>query len=213
MNKETAKSFAIKHPLFIGTAIILSLLFSIAVDNSIRKSTANDSKRKKEIVESITRSQDNPIVIDNSENPPILIQSASVKQVTGAEYQHLTGVNSTSITYVTFPSVELINNSDRTIKEITLLLVDKHSNKNKVLMLMDRNIEPFTSFHIESVDWAKPRKQMTKKLIEKDGVFQEDTSLPTLASEEMWLPGGFRDFSLLVGQVKFADGREWITQR
>ena len=214
MTSKQDKRYRLRSRVMIGTGAAVLLFISIAIGGGIgAKSADANNEQMEQTVERVRKSPDFPLNIDNTENPPILIQAASMKEVSGAEYQELTGIKTDSLKFVTFPNVRLINNTNQTVTAFILILVDKHSTRNKALMMSSLNLEPFKDFSIEPVIWAKPRRQMMRKFAEKEGTFQEDKSSPDLNSEEMWLPGGVSEFSVLVAGVEFADGSEWTTKR
>jgi hypothetical protein len=214
MTSTQDRRYTLRSRVMIGTGAAVLLFISIAIGGGIgTKSAEGNNDRKEQTIERVRKSPDLPLSIDNTEEPPILIQAASMKEVSGAKYQELTGIKTDSLKCVTFPNVRLINNTNQTVTAFILILVDKHSTRNKALMMSSLNLEPFKDFSIEPVIWAKPRRQMMSKFAEKEGTFQEDKSLPDLNSEEMWLPGGVSEFSVLVAKVEFADGSEWLTKR
>lgn len=214
MTSKQDKRYRLRSRVMVGTGAAVLLFISIAIGGGIgAKSADANNERMEQTVERVRKSPDFPLNIDNTENPPILIQAASVKEVSGAEYQELTGIKTDSLKCVTFPNVKLTNNTSQTVTAFVLILVDKHSSRNKALMMSSLNLEPLKDFSIEPVNWAKPRRQMMRKFVEKEGMFQEDKSSPDLNSEEMWLPGGVSEFSVLVAGVEFADGSEWTTKR
>lgn len=200
--------------LAVGAGAVVLLVASIAIASAIGKHSArNNSALQKEVVETVKAAPELAIGVDNSESPPLMIESASVKEVTSLEYQQLTGTQSASGQYVTFPNVKLLNNTNQTVTAFVLVLEDKRSPEHDGLAMTALKIEPFKDFAVESMDWAKPKKKMVKKYIASGGVVQEDNREPGLDTEYMWLPGRVGDFSVLVGMVEFADGSKWMTKR
>lgn len=197
-----------------GVVAVVLLIVSLAIGGAIGKHSAqNNDSVQKEILETVKASPDLAIGVDNSESAPLVIESASVKEVTSGEYQQLTGTQSASGRYVTFPNVKLLNNTNQIVTAFVLVLEDKRSPEHDGLAITALKIEPFKDFAIEPIDWAKPKKKMVKKFIESGGVVQEDNREPGLDTEYMWLPGSVGDFSVLVGMVEFADGSKWMTKR
>jgi hypothetical protein len=197
-----------------GTAVLLILSVTVGRKTVAGQHPENDTNLEKNaLLERVTNSPDSPLLADNSEGPPLFILSANVKEVTGEKYQRLTGINADSPGYTTFPNVKLINNTTQNVKEFTLCMLHKYSNRKICIRRTSIEIEPSKDFSVESLTWGASRKAMMRKFTEKEGSFQQDRSKPQLDSEAMWLPGSAADYTLVVGSVEFADGSRWVTKR
>jgi hypothetical protein len=152
------------------------------------------------------------VAADNIETSPISISSATAKEVTGEEYEKLTGMKPLYDKYVCGPSLKIVNSSGRKIKAVMLGLLDHRSNRLNVLRINGDSLKSGKEFSVDPSDWVRG-KAGKKFTLNDDGVAKEDTSLPSWSSEEMWLPGSITDFSVFVGKVEFADGGMWTTTR
>ena len=198
----------------IGAAVLLVLSVTIGRTTVVGQRSGNDTNLGKDaLLEGVANSPDSPLFADNSEGPPLFILSANVKEVTGAKYQRLTGINADSPSYTTFPDVKLINNTTQYVKEFTLCMLHKYSNRKICIRRTSIEIEPSKDFSVESLTWGASRKAMMRKFTEKEGSFQQDRSKPQLDSEAMWLPGSAADYTLVVAGAEFADGSIWVTKR
>lgn len=208
----TDKKITFKLSSIIG--IIAAMLFITFIVAGRGKNLANNNGEfGKLIVENVQNSPELALAIDNSESSPMLIQTASAQEIINEKYQLLTGLYPKSSKYITVPNVTAINNTDRIVTAIVLVLTDKRSNEHDGLFITDLRIEPSGNLSVQPVEWAKPRKNMMKKYIATDGEVKEDTSDPDLSSEAMWLAGSISDFSISIGMVEFADGGKWMTNR
>lgn len=71
-------------------------------------------------LEKISSYPDLPVLIDTSEGSSLLIQTATAKQISGVEYEQLTGSKFVSNNYVTYPNVKLINNTNKKVVSFSL---------------------------------------------------------------------------------------------
>lgn len=216
----TAKSkrFSLNHHMAIGICAVVLLIVGVAIGISKKAVLGNSSiddanLQKKAVLERVANSSDLPLAADNSEGSPLFILAANVKEVTDEEYQQLTGIKEGSLNHITFPNVKVINTANQPVKEFSLCLVHKYSDRKECIMRTNIEIEPSRDFSVDAVTWAGPRKAMMRKFSKKEGVFQEDKSRPRLDSEEMWLPGNVTDYTLVIASVDFANGNKWVTKR
>jgi hypothetical protein len=207
---------AVKMFVTIATGAAVLLILSVTVGRKTvegQRSENDTNLEKCALLERVANSPDSPLIADNSEGPPLFILAANVKEVTGAKYQRLTGLNADAPGYTTLPDVKLINNASQDVKEFTLCMLHKYSNRKICIRRTGIEIEPSKDFSVESSTWGASRKVMLRKFTDKEGSFQQDRSKPQLDSEAMWLPGSAADYTLVVGSVEFADGSKWITKR
>ncbi|HJQ67789.1 MAG TPA: hypothetical protein VKA70_02385 [Blastocatellia bacterium] len=213
-----SKRFAFKHHVAIGIGVTVLMIVAITIGINKKAVVGNSStddanSRNKAVIEKVANSSDLPLATDNSEGSPLFILTANVKEVTDDDYQQLTGIKENSLNHITFPNVILVNNANQPVKEFTLCLVHKHSDRKECIMRTNLEIGPSRDFSVEAVTWAGPRKAMMRKFSKKEGVFQEDKSRPGLDSQEMWLPGNVSDYTLVVASVELANGNKWVTKR
>lgn len=193
-----------------GFLVIGSAVAATAIGQSAE---GPSDRTKSRVVEKLKSSSDFSLDVDNSEAPPVLIQAATVKEATGAEYQTLTGKSSDAPKQITFPDIQVSNNSGRVVKGFTVCLSHKHSNQKHCLKQVDIELQPAGEFALSAERWAGPRRAMTRKFTADKGVVREDKRPLGLDAEEMWIPGSFADYKVSVGHVEFADGGQWLTRR
>jgi len=207
------KKRTLKSNLSIGISATILLVASVAVGIGAAKNLTNSRQGDNQIARNVNNSPEIPLSINNSESSSVVIQTASAKEITGEVFQQLTGLSPKSSTYIRFPNVTATNNTNKIIKALVLVIEDRRSNEHDGLLMTDLRIEPAGSLSVDAIDWAKPRKNMMKKYLETGGEVKEDKRDPSISSEEFWLSGSIRDFSISIGMVEFADGTRWMTGR
>lgn len=208
-----AQKTILKSNLIIGICLVVVLITGVAVGLGITGRSTESSHANQQVIENLQNSSEISLAIDNSESAPVAIQTAGAKEIASEVFQQLTGLYSKSSKYITLPSVTAINNTNKTITAVVLVLTDNRSNEHDGLWMTALNIEPTQSLSVSPMDWAQPRKNMLHKYIEQSGEVKEDKSDPTINSPEMWLAGSINDFSISIGMVEFSDGTRWMTQR
>ncbi len=194
----------------VTACAILLLICNIAPE--VSANAIQNSEWQNDALASVRKSPDRPVAIDNTETPPLLIQKASVKEINSGDYKRLTKAASASDSYVSCPSIEIVNTTDKTLTSSALGFFNRSSGELQVL-IVNRRVEPFQKIIVEPADWASVRKGNLKKFVLKEGVAREDKSLPDLDSEAMWLSGSVNDFYALVLEARFEDGSKWTTKR
>lgn len=203
-----------KGPRFVAVGLLAVALPLIVSAFTVSSSeVAGGPGQHKGIVEKIKTLPTININIDNSEESPILVQSATAREITDQEYEQLTGERSSSIRYTSCPTIKIINNTNRKVMAYSVGLMDSARGDLYVFRSTRRKIQPFEEFFVEPVDWAEPRNEGARKFTQEQGITREDKSLPGWDSKAMWFPGNATDFSIFVGEVKFADGTRWVTKR
>jgi hypothetical protein len=175
---------------------------SIASGQSLK---AASDKEKKRFIESVRRYPDSAIDLQNFDGVPLYLQKAKVKEIGYAEYAQLTGFNSDSTRYTTFPEVTLTNNTDQRIIGLVLMVGNKQSRKIHGVSLNKIGIEPHGSYTVVSTDWVRPERKIhvtaSGKVIEQ---FK-----PDLDSEKMWFAAAVSDLVLRISAVQFESGNRW----
>jgi hypothetical protein len=208
-----AKKIVLKSNQVIGICSVVLLITGIAVGLGITRNSTESSQANQQVIANLQNSSEVSLAVDNSESAPVAIQTAGVKEITGEVFQQLAGLYPKSAKYITVPSVTAINNTNKTITAVVMVLTDNRSNEHDGLWMTALSLEPTQSLSISPMDWAQPRKNMLHKYIEQNGEVREDKSDPTINSPEMWLAGSSSDFSISIGMVEFSDGTRWMTQR
>lgn len=203
---------SLRFNLIVGISGVV-IVAVVAVGVAIGRNPAKNRQANQQVIENVQNAPEVSLSIDNSESPPVAIQTAGAKEITGEVFQQLTGLSPNSSKYIAVPSVTVLNSTNKTVIAVGVALEDRRSKEHLGLLMTDLQIEPAGSLSIDPMDWAQPRKNMLKKYVAQGNDVQVDTSVPTIASKEMWLSGSINDFSIVIGMVEFADGTQWITQR
>jgi hypothetical protein len=164
------------------------------------------SQTKKQVIQKVKAAPSLPTSFENFDGVPLLINEASVKEITDADYYHLTGLSKGAARYTTFPSVTLTNNTGQRITGLVLMVGDRQTRRIHGVKLYSISIDPHGSFSVKPEDWVRPEKMVR---VSASGKITE-SSKPGLDSEKMWFPAGVADLILRVGQVEFEDGQRWV---
>jgi hypothetical protein len=175
---------------------------SIASGQSLK---AASEKEKKRFIESVRRYPDSFIDLQNFDDVPLYLQKAKVKEIGYTDYVQLTGFNSDSTRYTTFPEVTLTNNTDQRVIGLVLMVGNKQSRKIHGVSLNKISIEPHGSYTVVSTDWVRPERKIQ---VTASGKVNEQFK-PDLDSEKMWFAGAVSDRVLRISAVQFESGNRW----
>jgi hypothetical protein len=168
---------------------------------------------KKQIIEKFKQYPDIPINSENIEGVPLLIQGAVVKQITQADYNQLTGAVTDSSKITSFPSITLLNNTDRRVTGFALLLKNNHTEQMYFVRLSKIIVEPYGTYSVLSNEWIPPDKLAQATSSGQVTTNTKKQSTPDLDSQKMWLAGGANDLVVKIGMVDFESGSRWLMDR
>ena len=193
----------------IWLTLCLACIITIVTLVSISSVTGNNSEpQKKNPTLAIDQLPDLPIIMDNSFGSDLVVQNATSKEVSGAQYRMLTGEESVSVANSTYPDVTLINRSAKTIKSFALLTSSTVDPSQKGHMILKSNLA-LTSGSTYTVT-AKEWPMAERKTVQKGEQFVNVVQKLGLDSAKAWLPGRAGDLKVTVGLVEFEDGTRWI---
>lgn len=185
----------------VGMCTILLLFFSSVYSNAIGKIPIEEQDTQDVILKKVMQSPAIGISFENPAEQPLVVQSASAKTITSTEYHQLMGSASgkvyTSVgQYTTFPTVTVVNNTNKRITAFNLSFGNKVIARNWWgIYPTGLSIEPNGTFTISPHQW----------------VGLKGDPVQNLRSPKMWLPGSASDLFLLLVRVEFEDGSRWVS--
>jgi hypothetical protein len=187
--------------------MFLSVLQRPTMGQAVKSSSKSaDEKTERRILRIINRHPDLPISLNNHGEAPLFIQDARVKQIGEPEHRKLTGVSRDSTEYVSFPTVRLVNNTDKRITGFTLFLKNNRTGHIHGFKVWRTVVEPHGDYSINPNEWVAPEK-LTR--VSDDGQTMNINKRVNFASEKMWLAAGAVDLVLELIDAQFEDGSGW----
>ena len=189
----------------ISMIAVLSLSGLITVEAQTDEGLTQRQKRK--MVKNIEALNEAPVNSDNSQGGSLIIQEASVKEITGADFTILSGEPSRHSRHSTFPNVTLVNSSGKTIKSFGIAVqsaVDERKTAHG-LIKYNLSIPPNDIYKVASKEW--PRAE--RLTVEKKGRFVNVLRQPGLDSPKSWIPGAASDLKVTVLYIDYEDGTKW----
>jgi hypothetical protein len=186
----------------IGLALWTVLTLSSTANVSGQAQTA--SPKKAQLIADVQSLPPQPVTWVTPDGAPIAIKFASAREIPQATYLQFTGGPTAYPSMSTYPDVELINTSGKTITSFVLIMksrADKHLALTKSL-----SIAPSGAYTFESKRWLLEDKVTVQK---DDGTFKVVMRKPGPDSAKFWLPGAASDLHLSVARVFFDDGSQW----
>lgn len=193
----------------VRVMMLLCLASLVTMSNGMFVNSAQERSLSKRV----NRSPEVSLAVDNSESPAVAIQVAGAKQISGHDYEQLTGSSQAAPRYISCPAIKVANTANQTVKAFALGIINKQTNSLDILRIGSHPLAAFEESVVTPEEWVAARKKTAKKFVHDRGVSREDKSSLGWSSEEMWLPGSIDDFYIFVGEVEFADGSSWFTKR
>ena len=191
----------------IAALVIFSTFTYVgAIQKIERLSKSVRGDEEKEILKRMKEHPDVPISLENREGSPLFIQEANVKEITSYDYHRLTGVTTDSNSYVAFPKVKLINNTDKRAIGFALFFINKRTGRIRGFKVSRTTVDPHGEYSVIPNEWVTPDK-LTR--VNKEGGVVHIKKRVNYDSEKMWLAGSAGDFVLKVAEVDFEDGSRW----
>lgn len=204
MKFSSARKMAFATVLMSAVIAVMAVAWNTGKIALAGKSSQAEGKGR--ILERVRKSPDISVLTGNADGSPLFIRDAGVKEISGEEYQLLTGNKSDSGRQVSYPNVEIVNNSGKVVTTLIVCFQAGDSVRRRCHMVHDFSWQPAASLSIESWKWIIP----TVRLRQTGNKFEEDKSRPDLDRAEMWQQGRATDFVVYVGKIDFADGSSWI---
>lgn len=200
----------LKTSCLVAMVLVMPHALSMAPGLGQSRADANDNHHRNAVARIMKKLPEQNLLVDNSQNSGLWIQSATVKEIGGEQYERLTKKKPLVNRYISFPTVSVVNNTNKVITGVSLGLMNVSLNELDIHRKTGLQLEPGQRMTLDPLIWATLRKKAAHTSIEKDGVVQEDTSPASWDFEGAWVVGGIADFSFFVGQVDFSDGTTWL---
>jgi hypothetical protein len=156
------------------------------------------------------------VTADNSDASGLFIQSASAVEITREQFEHLTNAKANVDTYISCPRITVVNNTGRAIAWFTIMLFNSVS-KNIESETSYVELQPGQEFTLRPLTQASHREGLANQgkytVDPNDGKVRPQSSKAGWDSQGAWVPGALGDFSVVVAQIRFADGTTWTISR
>lgn len=166
-----------------------------------------NQQQKSRIVRQIKSSHTVEIYADNSQGSKLIVEAAAVREISGDDFSALVGQPSKHFKQTTFPEINLVNGSSKTITSFALVVQSAVDQPRSGYILLKKNlsIPPNSVYKVASGEWP-PAERVS---IQKGDKFVTRSKQPGLDSAKSWLNGAASDLRVTVGLVEFEDGTSW----
>lgn len=193
--------------LMIGLSASL-LIVGIVVAQTLRSSTAT-STSSKALVERVKQSSDLSVNFTNFSTVPLNIERATVTEISGSDYQVLTGKATSAAKVASFPNITLQNITDRHVTKLTIVIGNKNTGKASALTLNKISLKPQEVFTVHTSDW---RAERSIQMVDNGDSAESIPKIADFDSDRMWLSGdaSAEDLTVRLAMVGFDDGNMWL---
>lgn len=201
------KKHRAERPISSAIDLSLGMFLIVFVGVAVAKQPNPATDRgKRAAVKRVSQYPDSPIAFDNYTGVPVLIREATVKEIGSGEFTLLTGLPTESLSYVSYPNVALLNNTDQRVISLALAIGNRSARRINGVKLGKISIEPHGTLAVKSADFLRSERIVT---INKSGKVTERLR-PGFDSEKMWLRGRASEMVMIVGTVELEDGTTWL---
>lgn len=188
----------------VGLFAVVALTLS-AKTNSQQRQVLNP-KDKNELLKQVESSVDIPFNAIENDDSPFKITEATVKEVSGSDFTKLTGKTTDLITVSSYPEVELINTSDKTITSFFIVVRNAETHGVRGFIQSKVSIAPGQNYTVKREHFASSMKTM---VADNNGV-RETLVQPKFDSEKFWIDWEkSADVFATVTDVTFEGGSKW----
>lgn len=146
-----------------------------------------------------------PINIEQDEDTPLRILSASVKQITSAEYNSMAGQRAPRDLMISAPTVRLRNESSQTIESILLIVQDPVKEFSKGIRMTAVNLDPGEEITITPLNFVGGQAVSS---VDVEGNLRSSAKDPAL-DPRFWLPFDSAANLRVRVAVEFTNGESW----
>ena len=194
-----------------GIAILfLMALVGVVVGQRLKARNQSDPTKvnKDALVDLVEKSPDLLLGVQQDEDTPMRILSATVKEVSGSDYEKLTSGKADFPSVISAPNVKLLNVSSKTITRVLLIINDVSAQKSSGLLMHHLAISPGATFEISPANFVKPENLTT---VDEGGRLDSSLKHP-MKSKKAWLTFPNRSQIQVRVGVGFEDGTEWYNK-
>ena len=180
-------------------AIAVFTLLVMASTGVIAGQPKKDKKGVDEIVADVLRAPRSSNEINSPADSPVTILDSNSTEISRSTLRKLTGTETSAAKAVSYPQVTLLNNSDRAVKEVLLLLTNNATGTRTRLKVGGINIAPHETYVVEREKWMVPALIGVKS--PKAGEQPRTLSMKDVLrydSNRAWMLGGAADLSVMV---------------
>jgi hypothetical protein len=191
-------------------AIAVFTLLVMASTGVIAAQPKKDKKGVDQIVADVLRAPRSSNEINSPADSPVTILDSNSTEISRSTLRKLTGTETSAAKAVSYPQVTLLNNSDRAVKEVLLLLTNKATGTRTRLKVGGINIAPHETYVVEREKWMVPALIGVKS--PKAGEQPRTLSMKDVLrydSNRAWMLGGAADLSVMVALVEQDNGKRW----
>nr|AIA14244.1 hypothetical protein [uncultured bacterium] len=191
-------------------AIAVVTLLVMASTGVIAGQPKKDKKSIDEIVADVLRAPRSSNEINSPADSPVTILDSNSTEISRSTLRKLTGTETAAAKAVSYPQVTLLNNSNRAVKEVLLLLTNKATGTRTRLKVGGINIAPHETYVVEREKWTVPALIGIKS--PKAGDQPRTLSMKDVLrydSNRAWMLGGAADLSVMVALVEQDNGNRW----
>ena len=144
-------------------AIAVFTLLVMASTGVIAGQPKKDKQRVDEIVADVLRAPRSSNEINSPVDSPVTILDSNSTEISRSILRKLTGTETSAAKAVSYPQVTLLNNSDRAVKEVLLLLTNNATGTRTRLKVGNINIAPHETYVVEREKWMIPALMVSSR--------------------------------------------------
>lgn len=194
-----------RKSLLLSSVLGALLLTGVSMASIAWRRTPQVNSLKQAVIERVKNAPGVSIKVEDSAESPLRVQSAQVKQISGSEYQSLTGISTQAAVHSSFPELTLINSSGRVVKEFIAGLKDAQTGQYHFVTFYDLKVLPGGTYTVPANSWMQPERVTTAK----NGKTVTQYQRGGFDSPGIWLPSEASELSAAVLKVIYNDDQVW----
>ena len=196
-----------RSAVILAIAAIVLLVFLVSVGRTLRRK-AGIQAPKDPLIERVEKAPMTPIRIQQDDDAPLRILEAKVHEVSGVDYERITGEKTDLPSVISAPEVKVINTSNKTVKRILLVVDDPSAEKSQGINKGGLAIAPGDTFTIVPGNFVKVEYTTA---VDENGKLTSGEREP-IRSKKFWLPFPDRTRLQVRVGVEFNDGTRWYNR-
>ena len=199
---------ATRRKLAISAAVIgLFSAITFALEFRTKSQQLQSLLARDKESQQIENSADQPLHVLENDDSPMRILEAKVKEVSGTDFNKLTGQHSALATVCSVPQVQLLNSSGKVVTGFVLAIRDPTTKTTRGMVQSKILINQGEAYTVKRQAFMESEWTST---INNDGKIQSSVVTPNVHSEKYWISFASRAaLFVTVVRVSFQDGSVW----
>ncbi len=188
-------------------AVLGAATFGLTLKTTSQQLHSSNSTGTVSTLQQIEKSADQPLRVVETADSPLRILGAKVKEISGSDFEKLTGQKTSLNTVCSVPEVQLLNSSEKAITGFVLVIRDPASKTTRGIVQTKILIPQGETFTARRQ--AFMRAEWTSS-VDNEGEISARLAHRNMNSEKFWISFASRsDLFVTVARVNFQDGSSW----